>query len=141
MSIDLLELGDLSETGLSTYLARTIRGIGRAAGLNIRRESLKNTAIAKGSDQPSQAERAGQPPQALMSEQEELSFLGNTLSDSQISDTNSFWGGHDQFDLSYFLGLSGGVAQDTDWLNPALVDGESLDPSSSNVWDLTFGTG
>lgn len=33
MSIDLLESGDLSETRISTYLAKTIRDISRAAGI------------------------------------------------------------------------------------------------------------
>lgn len=110
MSIDLLELGDLSGTGLSTYLARAIPGTARAAGLGIRREGLKNTAVAEGSCQPFSAERPGQSPQVLISEQEELSFLGDSLSGNQILDTNSFWGGHHQIDLSYFLRLSGGVS-------------------------------
>lgn len=34
MSIDLLQTGELSETRLSTYLAKTIRDIARAAGIN-----------------------------------------------------------------------------------------------------------
>ena len=43
MSVDLLELGDMSETRLSTYFARTIRGIARAAGLAIRPDDATAT--------------------------------------------------------------------------------------------------
>jgi hypothetical protein len=35
MSVDLLESADLSETRLSTYLAKTIRDISRAAGITV----------------------------------------------------------------------------------------------------------
>ena len=118
----------LSETGLSKHLARTMRGIALAAGFCVRQERLKATAIAECSD--SQTERSGQPPQALTPEQEDSSFLGDSLSDTRMLDTNS------SFSLPF--GWRSTIYRGS--IQPWLME-SFLDHSSSNIWDLTFGTG
>lgn len=56
MSVDLLEQGDLSETRLSTYLAKTIRDISRAAGITVPglepADAVDSAEVAHGSYAP-----------------------------------------------------------------------------------------
>lgn len=106
MSVDLLELGDKSETRLSTYFARTIRGISCAAGLAIRPDDVRE-------EQPAPE----QPPMSL---------------DNGLYNADTFWAGHDLFDLSCVLGS--GVAPDTDWL-------DFQDLSTTPSWDVMLGAG
>ncbi|CAN9241101.1 unnamed protein product [Alternaria alternata] len=128
MSVDLLELGDMSETRLSTYFARTIRGIARAAGLNIRPDdSTATTGLVRD-------ERRDQ-----FNAHEQSMSMGSVdgVGDAGQYDADTFWAGPDLFDLSCVLGLSGsGVTQDTDWLEPAL--GSFTRPGTPS-WDMTFG--
>lgn len=128
MSIDLLELGDLSETRLSTYLARTIRGIAHAAGLHIRHESLMPTIAEK--DHPGI--------QSEITNHTVMPAPASSMSDGQGFALDSFWGGQDEFDLSHFLGLSGGVTQDTDWLDLALRNADPSNLPESSTWDMAF---
>ncbi|CAN9403101.1 unnamed protein product [Alternaria alternata] len=128
MSVDLLELGDMSETRLSTYFARTIRGIARAAGLAIRPDdATATTGVVP-------HERGGQ------SHTHEHSIsMGSVdgVGDAGQYDADTFWAGPDLFDLSCVLGLSGsGIEQDADWLEPAL--GSFTRPGTPS-WDLIFG--
>ncbi|KAH7390063.1 hypothetical protein BKA64DRAFT_112325 [Cadophora sp. MPI-SDFR-AT-0126] len=132
MSVDLLELGDMSETRLSTYFAQTIRGISRAAGLAIRPDDSTTTAGVAGDgggDQPHVPEQS-------------MSLLSaEGTDDTGLYDADTFWAGHDPFDLSCVIGLSGvGVAQDTEWLDPALGNlGSFTQPATP--WNMIFGAG
>ena len=132
MSVDLLELGDMSETRLSTYFARTIRGISRAAGLAIRPDDPSITAGMAGDgreDQPHGSEQA-------------MSLESTDGADAGLYDANTSWAGHDLFDLSCVLGMSGGgVPQDTDWLDPALGNLGFFTQPATPSWDMVFGPG
>jgi hypothetical protein len=133
MSVDLLELGDMSETRLSTYFARTIRGISRAAGLAIRPDDSTTTAGMA---------REGRGDQPHVPEQSMSLVSAEGVGDAGLYNANTFWAGHDLFDLSCVLGLSGGgAAQDTDWLDPALVNLGSFTQPATPSWDTIFGTG
>ncbi|KOS47919.1 hypothetical protein ACN38_g1123 [Penicillium nordicum] len=132
MSVDLLEVGDMSETRLSTYFARTIRGISRAAGLAIRPDDSTTTAGVAG---------YGRGDQPCVPEQSMPLVSADGAGDAGLYDADTFWAGHDPFDLSCVLGLSGvGVAQDTEWLDPALGNlGSFTQPATP--WNMIFGTG
>ncbi|KAJ5979535.1 hypothetical protein N7501_002877 [Penicillium viridicatum] len=132
MSVDLLELGDISETRLSTYFARTIRGISRAAGLAIRPDDSTTTAGVAWD---------GRGDQPYVPEQSMSLVSADGVGDAGLYDADTFWAGHDPFDLSCVLGLSGvGVAQDTEWLDPALGNlGSFTQPATP--WSMIFGTG
>ncbi|KAJ5378891.1 hypothetical protein N7509_012010 [Penicillium cosmopolitanum] len=132
MSVDLLELGDMSETRLSAYFARTIRGISRAAGLAIRPDDSTTTAGVAGD---------GRGDQSCVPEQSMSLVSADDVGDAGLDDADTFWAGHDPFDLSCVLGLSGvGVAQDTEWLDPALGNlGSFTRPATP--WNMIFGTG
>ena len=133
MSVDLLELGDLSETRLSTYFARTIRGISRAAGLAIRPDDSATTAGEA---------RDGRGDQAQVPEQSMSLVSAGSAGDAGLYDTDTFWAGHDPFDLNCVLGLSGvGTAQDTDWLDSALGDLGPYTQPPTPWWNMVFGTG
>jgi hypothetical protein len=99
MSVDSLKLGDISETRLSTYLARTISEISRAAGIKLKSDepSIPNDFATRGYHQ-----------------EDVLSAPGPGL-----FDMDSFWAADDHFDLSEILGLSGNLGDKTDWLNLA----------------------
>lgn len=132
MSVDLLELGDMSETRLSAYFARTIRGISRAAGLAIRPDDSTTTAGVAGD---------GRGDQSCVPKQSMSLVSADDVGDAGLDDADTFWAGHDPFDLSCVLGLSGvGVAQDTEWLDPALGNlGSFTRPATP--WNMIFGTG
>ncbi|KAJ5814476.1 hypothetical protein N7474_006253 [Penicillium riverlandense] len=133
MSVDLLELGDMSETRLSTYFARTIRGISRAAGLAIRPDDSTTTAGVAGD---------GLGDQPHVPEQSTSLVSADGAGDGGLYDADTFWAGHDPFDLSCVLGLSGGgVAQDTEWLEPALGNLGSFTQPTTPWWNMIFGTG
>jgi len=80
MSVDLLESADISETRLSTYIAKTIRDTSRAAGI---------TGIG---DEPQPVD----PPDQVLAQGEKVP-----------SDTESFPQIESQSDLGYLLGLPG----------------------------------
>lgn len=132
MSVDLLELGDMSETRLSTYFARTIRGISRAAGLAIRPDDSMTTAGVA---------RDGRGDQPHVPEQPMSLVRADGAGDDGLYDADTFWAGHDPFDLSCVLGLSGvGVAQDTEWLDRTLGNlGSFTQPVTP--WNTISGTG
>jgi hypothetical protein len=132
MSVDLLEVGDMSETRLSTYFARTIRGISRAAGLAIRPDDSTTTAGVAGD---------GRGDQPYVPEQSMSLVSADGVGDTGLYDADKFWAGHDPFDLSCVIGLSGvGVAQDTEWLDPALGNlGPFTQPTTP--LNMMFGTG
>jgi hypothetical protein len=110
MSVDLLELGDMSETRLSTYFARTIRGMSHAAGLTIRLDEHTNIAGAE----------EGWGGQTQVPEQSMSLASADGAGDAGIYDADTVWAGHDPFDFSWVFGLSGsGMGQDPDWLDPA----------------------
>jgi hypothetical protein len=128
ISVDLLELGDMSETHLSTYFARTIQGIARAAGLAIRPDDATATAGV------GPHERGGQ-----FHAHEHSISMGSVdrVGDAGHYDADMFWASPDLFDLSCVLGLSGsGIEQDADWLEPAL---RSFTRPGTPSWDLIFG--
>lgn len=132
MSVDLLEVGDMSETRLSTYFARTIRGISRAAGLAIRPDNSTTTAGVA---------RDGRADQAHAPEQSMPLVSADGAGDTGLYDADTFWAGHDPFDLSCVLGLSGvGVAQDTEWLDPALGNLGSFTQAATPL-NMIFGAG
>ncbi|OCF39443.1 hypothetical protein I317_06767 [Kwoniella heveanensis CBS 569] len=94
MSIDLLEAGELSETKLSTYLAKTIRDIARAAeisGLGSVSEEIAETRPP--------SNRNSEPPQP-----DPATSAGPDLS---MFDIDAFLGFESQLDLNYLLGLPG----------------------------------
>ena len=133
MSVDLLEVGDMSETRLSTYFARTIRGVSRAAGLAIRPDDTSaagNAAGAAPGEQPPVPEHA-------------MPLAGaDGTDDAGLYDADTFWAGHDPFDLSYVLGLpgGGGVAHDTEWRDPAMGNlGHFIQPPTP-WWNMIFST-
>ncbi|CAP97289.1 Pc22g00010, partial [Penicillium rubens Wisconsin 54-1255] len=132
MSVDLLEVGDMSETRLSTYFARTIRGISRAAGLAIRPDDSTTIAGVAGD---------GRGDQPYVPEQSMSLVSADGIGDAGLYDAETFGAGHDPFDLSCVLGLSGvGVAQDTEWLDPALGNlGPFTQPTTP--LNMMFGTG
>lgn len=133
MAVDLLELGDMSETSLSTYFARTIRGISRAAGLAIRPDDSTTTAGGAGD---------GRGDSPHVPEQSMSLVSADGAGDAGLYDADTFWAGPDPFDLNCLLGLSGGgVAQDTDWLDPALGNLGSFTQPATPWWNMTFGTG
>lgn len=132
ISVDLLEFGDMSETRLSTYFARTIREIARAAGLTIRSDEPTNTAGVSGDG------RGDQPP---VPEQSMPLVNADSAGDAGLYEADTFWAGHD-FDLSCVLGLSGvSVAQDTEWLDPAVGNLESLTQPATPWWNMILGAG
>ncbi|CAI7581146.1 unnamed protein product [Penicillium viridicatum] len=132
MSVDLLELGDMSETRLSTYFARTIRGISRAAGLAIRPDDSTTTAGVAWD---------GRGDKPYVPEQSMSLVSADGAGDAGLYDADTFWAGHDPFDLSCVLGLSGvGVAQDAEWLDPALGNLGSFNQPAT-PWNMIFGTG
>ena len=94
MSIDLLESADISETRLSTYLAKTIREISRAAGIS-------GIGTVEYDDQETgtgelRSHVSGVYPGQVEGEPEITSF-----------DLENFLQIENQFDLGYLLGLPG----------------------------------
>ncbi|KAK8869531.1 hypothetical protein IAR55_000097 [Kwoniella newhampshirensis] len=96
MSIDLLEAGELSETRLSTYLAKTIRDIARAADIGGIGQPDGEEDL--GPSRP-QSAHASLPP-TFDSTQPTSSVLG-------AFDMESFLQFESQLDLGYLLGLPG----------------------------------
>ncbi|WVF71872.1 hypothetical protein IAT40_006682 [Kwoniella sp. CBS 6097] len=93
MSIDLLEAGELSETKLSTYLAKTIKDIARAAEIG---------GMGSGSEDAPEtrppSNRNSEPPQPDPT---------NAGPDLSVFDIDAFLGFESQLDLNYLLGLPG----------------------------------
>lgn len=101
MSIDLLELSDLSETGLGTNLAKTLREVGRAAGVvgSNKDEIPDETSVERrGNDRP--LVNMGSTPAPIFDISMPIFTAGNT------SSLDDFFQSQNELDLSYLLGLS-----------------------------------
>ncbi|WVR05443.1 hypothetical protein IAU60_002459 [Kwoniella sp. DSM 27419] len=94
MSIDLLEAGELSETKLSTYLAKTIRDIARAAEIG----GFGRTESEDSGDSRPPSAHASMPPQP---------DVASNAPDLTGFEIDSFMGFENQLDLNYLLGLPG----------------------------------
>lgn len=132
MSVDLLELGDMSETRLSTYFARTIRGISRAAGLTIRPDDSTTTSGIAWDERGNQSQ---------FPEQSISTATVDGADDGGVFDADTFWAEHDPFDLRCVLGLSGGagIVQDTDRFDSALGSLGTFTQPATPWYDMTFG--
>jgi hypothetical protein len=137
MSVNLLESGDLSETRLSTYLAKTIRDVSRAAGI---------AGIAELSPPPRYSD-----PEAPESHPHRAdSYLAPLTNDNTA--TGSARGGFDldnflqvdsQLDLGYLLGLPG---DNNSVVAPSLLGGLGSTGNGglggmSGAWNPEFGFG
>ncbi|WWC89732.1 uncharacterized protein L201_004657 [Kwoniella dendrophila CBS 6074] len=111
MSTDLLEIGDMSETRLSTYLAKTIRDISRAAEIggfgqsDIHRSNNKENVLFKGVES-----RATSP--GNIDDNSILPITSNSVTEDPNNDwstfeMDSFLQFENQLDLGYLLGLPG----------------------------------
>lgn len=101
MSIDLLELSDLSETRLGTNLAKTLRDVGRAAGVSsVGKEDVPDEVSSerRGTDRP--LVNAGPTPAPLF----DLSIPNMSAGDHPSLE--DFFQSQNELDLSYLLGLT-----------------------------------
>ncbi|WRT67431.1 uncharacterized protein IL334_004402 [Kwoniella shivajii] len=106
MSIDLLEIGELSETKVSTYLAKTIRDIARAAeisGIGLPLARMGASGDGDGSEQG--IER----PQSSHNHTDSIqpNLLESTQNDLSTFEMDSFLQFENSMDLGYLLGLPG----------------------------------
>lgn len=111
MSIDLLQTGELSETRLSTYLAKTIRDIARAAGINGLgpRDSAEDSGWES---RPQSAHGSGTSATGVVSGSGQATgALGDGADNAPPPelpfDMDTFLQFESQLDLGYLLGLPG----------------------------------
>ncbi|WWD16207.1 hypothetical protein CI109_100633 [Kwoniella shandongensis] len=103
MSIDLLEVGEMSETRLSTYLAKTIRDIARAADI-----LGLGPPSGEGNDETGQGQGQGQSrPSSSHDNTTTTQFDSQNQPDLSSFDMDSFLQFESQLDLGYLLGLPG----------------------------------
>jgi len=103
MSIDLLELGDMSETRLSTYLAKTIREISRAAGIVLSgNDVVENGHVTAGGSRPPLAYPADGVGDVSGGAN------GNGVAGSGF-DLETFLGLENHYDIGHLLGLPGTI--------------------------------
>lgn len=133
-SVDLLQQGDVSETRLSSYLARTVREIARAAGITLRPDDLPAN------------ERPPAPASAPLTDDHTVAIEGGPDEApvpplTSLFDADAFWAGHDQFDLGHFLGLSGETHGWPGTSGGGAEAGSSTEllESFANSWDTAFG--
>jgi hypothetical protein len=134
MSIDLLESSDLSETRLATNLAKTLRDVGRAAGVSgVGREDVPDEApIGRRGNEPPQA-NTGSTPAPTFDFNVPASTAGNPAS------LGDFFQSQDELDLSYLLGLSR-EGDGTLLQNPG--DWSNSNPGNTSLFpDFGFGMG
>ena len=117
MSIDLLESSDLSETRLGTNLAKTLRDVGRAAGISGlgRDDASDETSVERRGDERPQANTGATPAPTF-------DFNVPTFATGNQPNLGDFFQSQDELDLSYLLGLSregdGTLLQNgADWSN------------------------
>ncbi|WVQ87185.1 hypothetical protein IAS59_000908 [Cryptococcus gattii] len=112
MSIDLLQTGELSETRLSTYLAKTIRDIARAAGINGLgpRESAEDSGW-ESRPQSAQGSGASATGVAASGSGQATGASGDGTDNAPppdlAFDMDAFLQFESQLDLGYLLGLPG----------------------------------
>jgi hypothetical protein len=117
MSIDLLESADLSETRLGTNLAKTLRDVGRAAGIpGLGRDDVPDeTSIERRGDERPQTTSGPTPAPTF-------DFNVPALATGNQPSLGDFFQSQDELDLSYLLGLTregdGSLLQNGgDWSN------------------------
>ncbi|WWC60802.1 uncharacterized protein I303_103378 [Kwoniella dejecticola CBS 10117] len=111
MGVELLEVGELSETRLSTYLSKTITDIARAAELNVvgfrdRDRSFAQMLVEKENPEDGGVDRPLAPHDAVLP----MSSTSDALSsanDLATFEMDSFLQFENQLDLGYLLGLPG----------------------------------
>ncbi|KAL0254206.1 hypothetical protein I308_101586 [Cryptococcus tetragattii IND107] len=112
MSVDLLQTGELSETRLSTYLAKTIRDIARAAGINGLgpRESAEDSGW-ESRPQSAQGSGASATGVAASGSGQATGASGDGADNAPppdlAFDMDAFLQFESQLDLGYLLGLPG----------------------------------
>lgn len=149
MSIDLLESADLSETRLGSNLAKTLRDVGRAAGISgLGRDDVPDdTSIERRGDERPQATFGPTPAPTF-------DFNPPAFASGNPSSLGDFFQSQDELDLSYLLGLTregdgmllqnGGDWSNSNPGNPALftdfgfgMGGMGTGPPPSS-WNGTF---
>jgi len=134
MSIDLLESADLSETRLGSNLAKTLRDVGRAAGIpGLGRDDVPDeTSIERGGDERPETTTGPTPAPTF-------DFNAPGFAAGNEPSLGDFFQSQDELDLSYLLGLTreGDVTllqNGGDWSN-------NNSRNSALFPDFGFGTG
>nr|XP_019013828.1 uncharacterized protein I206_01902 [Kwoniella pini CBS 10737]OCF52609.1 hypothetical protein I206_01902 [Kwoniella pini CBS 10737] len=118
MGVELLEVGELSETRLSTYLSKTITDIARAAELNVvgfrerdrlYAQTLQEADNEEGIDRPQSSSGLGNLQNSTIYEQNSNTIGSNNNNNNELTnfEMDSFLQFENQLDLGYLLGLPG----------------------------------